>query len=81
MHAHEVAARGWDGIDVLLVTGDAGIRRLNRRWRRKDRQTDVLSFPLSDPPGVGSLLGDVVISLDTAARRARALSAAPPALV
>lgn len=53
----------------ILVTGDLGIRRLNRRWRRKDRATDVLSFPLSDPPGIGPLLGDVVISIDTAARR------------
>jgi probable rRNA maturation factor len=53
----------------ILVTGDAGIRRLNRAWRGKDRATDVLSFPLSDPPGVGRLLGDVVISIDTAARR------------
>lgn len=60
----------------ILVTGDAGIRRLNRRWRGKDRATDVLSFPLSDPPGVGPLLGDVVISIDTAARRARDARAA-----
>ncbi len=53
----------------ILVTGDAGIRRLNREWRGKDEATDVLSFPLSDPPGVSPLLGDVVISVDTAARR------------
>jgi probable rRNA maturation factor len=53
----------------ILVTGDAGIRRLNRRWRGKDRATDVLSFPLSDPPGAGPALGDVVISIDTAVRR------------
>lgn len=53
----------------ILVTTDAGIRRLNRKWRRKDRATDVLSFPLSDPPGASPVLGDVVISLDTAARR------------
>jgi probable rRNA maturation factor len=58
-------------LSVLLVT-DRRIRSLNRTWRGKDRATDVLSFPLSDPPGNGTLLGDVVISLDTAARRARA---------
>ena len=56
----------------ILVTTDGRIRTLNRRWRGKDRATDVLSFPISEPPGSGSLLGDVVISLDTAARRARA---------
>jgi probable rRNA maturation factor len=53
----------------ILLTSDRAIRTLNRRWRRKDRPTDVLSFPLSDPPGVGTLLGDVVISIDTAVRR------------
>jgi probable rRNA maturation factor len=58
-------------LSVLLVT-DRRIRSLNRRWRGKDRATDVLSFPLSEPAGNGPLLGDVVISLDTAARRARA---------
>jgi len=52
----------------LLVVGDRAIRALNRRWRRKDRVTDVLSFPAAGP---GPLLGDVVISLDTARRAAR----------
>ena len=52
----------------ILVVGDAAIRRLNRRWRGHDRPTDVLSFPAA---GAGGLLGDVVVSLDTA-RRGRA---------
>jgi probable rRNA maturation factor len=60
--------RGDAELSILLTT-DAVIRRLNRRWRGKDRATDVLSFPLSDPPGASPMLGDVVISLDTAARR------------
>lgn len=65
-----LAALGRKGSELsILLTGDARIRRLNRQWRKKDRATDVLSFPLSDPPGVSPLLGDVVISLDTAARR------------
>lgn len=55
----------------VLLTTDRRIRGLNRRWRDIDRPTDVLSFPLSEPPGIGPLLGDVVISLDTAVRRAR----------
>jgi probable rRNA maturation factor len=57
-------------VSILLV-GDRRIRSLNRAWRGKDRATDVLSFPLSDPPGIGPLLGDVVISIETASRRAR----------
>ena len=58
----------------VLLTDDATIRSLNREYRRKDRPTDVLSFALDagpkDVPAV-RLLGDVVISLDTAARQAR----------
>jgi probable rRNA maturation factor len=54
----------------LLVVGDRRIRALNRQWRGRDAATDVLSFPLSDPPGIGPVLGDVVISFETAARRA-----------
>ena len=52
----------------VLVVGDAAIRKLNAAWRGKDRATDVLSFPAA---GKGPLLGDVVISLDTAVRAAR----------
>jgi len=55
----------------VLLTTDRRIRGLNRRWRDIDGPTDVLSFPLTEPPGGGPLLGDVVISLDTAVRRAR----------
>jgi probable rRNA maturation factor len=54
-------------LSVALV-GDAAVRRLNREWRGKDRPTDVLSFPQE---ARGRLLGDVVISLDTARRQAR----------
>jgi len=59
----------------LSLVGDTAIRRLNRTWRQKDRPTDVLSFPADAlPEGVPGprLLGDVVISLDTARRQARA---------
>lgn len=34
----------------LLVTGDEGLRDLNREYRGKDEATDVLSFPLLDAP-------------------------------
>ena len=58
------------GLSILLTT-DGRIRTLNRRWRRVDHATDVLSFPADDPPGSGPHLGDLAISLDVAARRAR----------
>ena len=57
-------------LSLSLVT-DRAIRKLNREWRRKDRATDVLSFPQGD-----ALLGDVVISLETARRAARLYSGA-----
>jgi probable rRNA maturation factor len=57
----------------LSIVTDRAIRRLNRTWRRKDKPTDVLSFPAGEMPETGApkLLGDVVISLDTAKRQAR----------
>ncbi len=45
--------------------------RLNRTWRRKDKTTDVLSFPGGDAPGPATL-GDVVISVPVARRQAKA---------
>ncbi len=58
-------------LSVTLV-GDAEIRKLNRTWRKKDKATDVLSFPAGDWPGPGPRpLGDVVISLATTRRAAK----------
>ena len=71
----------------VLITDDEGIRALNREWRAKDKATDVLSFSQVEAgedewpafPGMGGpeqesspVLGDVVISADTAARQAEA---------
>jgi probable rRNA maturation factor len=56
----------------LTLVDDAAIRKLNRLHRGKDKPTDVLSFPL-DPDeieGPERLLGDIVISIDTARRQA-----------
>ena len=57
----------------MSLVDDDRIRDLNRRYRRKDRPTDVLAFPLREGafPAVGYALGDVVISLQTAMRQAR----------
>ena len=57
----------------LLLVGDRSMQRLNRRYRRKDRTTDVLAFPIrtAAPRGISTLLGDVVISFPQAARQAR----------
>jgi probable rRNA maturation factor len=61
---------------TLVFTDDDEIRVLNRDYRHHDRATDVLSFHLQelrgegDPAGDGIALGDVVISVETARRRA-----------
>jgi len=64
----------------LSLVGDAAIAELNHDWRAKDGPTDVLAFATMDddndgmpalPGGDATLeLGDIVISLETAARQA-----------
>ncbi|GAC1408538.1 MAG: rRNA maturation RNase YbeY [Candidatus Velthaea sp.] len=60
-------------ISVSFVR-DPAIRELNRTYRGADKPTDVLSFPLVEAgdayAGAERLLGDVVISVDTARRQA-----------
>ena len=53
----------------LVLTGDRAVRALNARYRGQDRPTDVLSFPGG---GGGDELGDIVISVETAEKNARA---------
>jgi len=56
----------------ILFVGDQRMRGLNRRYRGKDRTTDVLAFPMRGVPHSSShLLGDVVIAVPTAARQAK----------
>ena len=60
-------------LSVVLVS-DREMRTLNRRWRGRDRPTDVLSFAQREGPGGApdGVLGDVVISVDSARRQAAA---------
>lgn len=57
----------------VVLTTDAEVHELNLTWRGIDSPTDVLSFALMEAedaamhPGV---LGDVIVSIDTAARQA-----------
>ncbi|MBR3715752.1 MAG: rRNA maturation RNase YbeY [Clostridia bacterium] len=56
----------------VTVVDDASIHVMNRESRGVDRATDVLSFPVFDEDfGVGpAVLGDIVISHETAVRQA-----------
>jgi probable rRNA maturation factor len=62
-----------DTVNIVLVD-DREIRRLNRRYRGKDKPTDVLSFSyLEDPGPRDGTAGDVYVSHETLARDARRL--------
>jgi probable rRNA maturation factor len=58
----------------IVLTDDQEMRQLNCQYRGQDRTTDVLSFSLREGPAVqgqGRSLGDVVISVEQAARQAQ----------
>jgi probable rRNA maturation factor len=57
----------------LALVGNAAIAKLNKKYRRKPKATDVLSFLAESAVNGGpSLLGDVVISIDQARAQAEA---------
>ncbi|MBP6835555.1 MAG: rRNA maturation RNase YbeY [Deltaproteobacteria bacterium] len=58
----------------VLLCDDATIHALNRDYRKKNKPTDVLAFAMregEDGHLAGDLLGDVIISLETATRQAK----------
>jgi len=63
----------------VIITDDRTMRRLNRRYRGKDKPTDVLSFSYLDdvPRDRSTPAGDVFVSYQTLARDARRLGVAP----
>jgi probable rRNA maturation factor len=56
----------------IVLTDDAGIRKVNAAWRSKDVPTNVLSFPLVQPAAVAAapMLGDIVLAFETLDREA-----------
>ncbi len=72
--ARAMTAAGEPGSQLSLsLVDDEEIRALNRDYRDKDRPTDVLSFAMREGEGGAlhpELLGDVVISVETAERQA-----------
>jgi probable rRNA maturation factor len=63
---------GLKGTVSVLVTSSRELQALNRRFRRKNKPTDVLSFPAL-PGLMQEFAGDVAISAEIAARNARRL--------
>lgn len=72
-----LASLGLGGAEVsIALVDDATIHELNRDYRDKDKPTDVLAFAMEEgepAPAAGGprLLGDVIVSVDTAAKQAR----------
>lgn len=58
----------------IAIIEDEAMRTLNRQFRKKNKTTDVLTFPAdasdADPQAKGRPLGDIVISIDQARRQA-----------
>ena len=52
---------------TVVITGDKTMRRLNRRFRGHDRQTDVLAFPL-ESSGDDRFEGEIYCNYDHARR-------------
>jgi len=65
------AGRNRAGTINLVITDDTRIRKLNKKFRKKDKATDVLSFNIDDPEDKDSVFGEIYISDETAKRQAR----------
>ena len=64
----------------ILLTGNAAMRSLNLRFRKKDKPTDVLSFPsrlLMSQNGTRPFAGEIAISAEIAHRNAARLGHSP----
>ena len=69
-------AVGLKGMVNVLLTSSAEMKSLNRRFRGKDKPTDVLSFP-AEPGAQKQFAGDIAISAEIASQNARALGHSP----
>lgn len=69
----DVSGCSRDAEATVVLVDDETIRTLNREWRGVDAATDVLSFAMAEAEDAHlhpELLGDIVISVETAVRQA-----------
>lgn len=64
------------GAVSVLLTTSAEMKFLNRRFRGKDKPTDVLSFPV-EPMAASKGAGEIAISAEIASNNARTLGHSP----
>ena len=69
-------AAGLRGTVNVLLTSSTEMKSLNRRFRGRDKPTDVLSFP-AEPDARKQLAGEIAISAEIASQNARALGHSP----
>jgi probable rRNA maturation factor len=69
-------ATGLKGLVNVLITTSAEMKSLNRRFRGKDKPTDVLSFP-AEPDARKQFAGEIAISAEIATKNACALGHSP----
>ncbi len=69
-------AAGVKGKVNVLLTSSAEMKSLNRRFRGKDKPTDVLSFP-AEPAAKQQFAGEIAIAAEIAAQNARSLGHSP----
>jgi len=67
---------GLKGIVNILLTSSAEMKSLNRRFRGKDKPTDVLSFP-ANPDARKQFAGEIAISAEIATKNALSLGHSP----
>ncbi len=70
-------AAGLKGTVNVLITSSAEMKSLNRRFRGKDKPTDVLSFP-AEPGAQERFAGEIAISAEIASHNAWDLGHSPP---
>lgn len=61
----------------VCFTADKEIRKLNHRYLKKDRPTDVLAFEMPAEGGKRGLYADIIVSTETAARNAKSFKTLP----
>ncbi len=59
---------------TILLTNNKKMRRLNKKFRNKNKATDVLSFPLTDIIKKRKYLGDIALSYEIINKRSKKTS-------
>lgn len=75
--AHRAAAAAFEDAGIaegevsVMLSSDAHVRELNKRFREKDQPTNVLSFPVNTLDREGArFFGDVALAYETLMREA-----------